>query len=256
MNNSPSKIESNRMLLSCTVFILISFTVILSVISCSGKPKPLEAVDLGLPSGTLWANFNVGASNPFEQGDYYAWGDPTVKSVFEWSTLKYCEYNEANGGVKFSKYVLDPEYGTVDGKTVLEPEDDAAAVNWGDGWRIPTIEEWDELRRECKCLSVNIGSFKGFIIQGKNGNSIFLPKTGHRFENEVRQAEQFGEYSSSSIASEPKSFKINSIEPLIDENSYYCVFSKIPKSPYADLLIGPCRRYYGLSVRPVKSGKF
>ncbi len=85
-------------------------------------------VDLGLPSGTLWADRNIGASSPEDYGDYFAWGETTTKSNYEWSTLKYCEDNT---GDRFSKYNTQSKYGNVDNKTTLEKSDDAATANWG-----------------------------------------------------------------------------------------------------------------------------
>ena len=93
-----------------------------------------EWVDLGLTSGTLWATCNVGATAPEDYGDYFAWGETEPKEDYSWSTYKWC-----NGSYKTqTKYCTNSKYGTVDDKTELEPEDDAAFVNWGSTWRMPT----------------------------------------------------------------------------------------------------------------------
>lgn len=88
-----------------------------------------EYVDLGLPSGIKWASYNVGATNPEEYGCYYAWGETVEKANYSWSTYKWC-----NGSYDtMTKYCIDDYYGKVDGKAVLDPDDDVAHVKWGEG---------------------------------------------------------------------------------------------------------------------------
>ena len=103
-----------------------------------------EWVDLGLPSGTLWATCNVGANSPEEYGDYFAWGETQPKEYYDWSTYQYC-----NGShYMLTKYCPTSGYGYngfTDNLTILLPEDDASTVNCGSDWRIPTSEEWREL---------------------------------------------------------------------------------------------------------------
>ena len=112
----------------------------------SSKPIPNGAVDLGLPSGTLWADRNIGANSPEGYGDYFAWGETRPKSEYNWSTYKYCKGSDKT----ITKYCDDSSYGTVDNKTVLEPSDDAATANWGSNWRMPTHGEQVELNEKCK----------------------------------------------------------------------------------------------------------
>ena len=107
--------------------------------TAQNKENDHEYVDLGLPSGLKWATCNVGATAPEEYGNYYAWGENTPKDNYDWDTYKLT----TDGGTTFTKY-----NGT-DGKTTLDPEDDAAAVNWGGKWRMPTDDEWTELRENC-----------------------------------------------------------------------------------------------------------
>ena len=133
------------------------------------KPK---YVDLGLPSGVKWATFNVGANSPEESGDYYAWGETSPKSSYTWLNYKWCEgsYN------MLTKYNCDSSNGVVDYKTILDPEDDAATVNWGQGWRIPTKAEFDELIDNCTWTWSSINGVYGYEVKSNtNGNSIFLP---------------------------------------------------------------------------------
>ena len=103
-----------------------------------------EFVDLGLSSGTLWATCNVGATNPEEYGDYFAWGEVVPnKETYTWSTTAWVYYEGSS--LRFSKYNTSEQYGAIDNKTELDPEDDAAYVNWGPEWRIPTEEQIKEL---------------------------------------------------------------------------------------------------------------
>ena len=132
-----------------------------------------EAVDLGLPSGLKWATFNVGASKPEEYGGYYAWGETEEKENYYWSTYKWCNGSETT----ITKYCTDSFYGTVDNKTILDPEDDVAHVKWGGSWRMPTHAELDELRTNCRWTWTTQNGINGYKVTGTNGNSIFLPGT-------------------------------------------------------------------------------
>lgn len=131
-------------------------------------------VDLG--SGVLWAKCNLGADfhSPKAYGDYFAWGETAPKDTYTWNTYKYC-----NGTMfTLTKYCFDSDFGTVDGKTILDTEDDAAAVNWGNGWRMPTQEEWEALQDKTRTWT-NLNGVKGVSITG-NGNTIFIPAGGYK----------------------------------------------------------------------------
>ncbi len=135
-----------------------------------------EYVDLGLPSGLKWATCNVGATAPEAYGDYYAWGETAPKTIYNWSTYKWC-----NGSYDTqTKYCTSSSYGTVDNKTVLDLADDAARANWGGAWRMPTDEEWTELRENCTWTWTNLNGKNGYEVKGANGNSIFLPAAGKK----------------------------------------------------------------------------
>ena len=109
-----------------------------TVVENNPKSVEHEYVDLGLPSGTLWATCNVGASKPEEYGDYFAWGEVKAKDKFDVSTYKWY-----NGSYKaITKYCTDSEYGTVDNKTELLPEDDVATAYWGSSWCIPSSKQF------------------------------------------------------------------------------------------------------------------
>ncbi len=133
-----------------------------------------EYVDLGLPSGTLWATCNIGASAPEEYGDYFAWGETEPKETYTWENYKWCQGSFDT----MTKYCTDSGYGSngfTDGKTELDPEDDAAYVNWGPSWRMPTHEQQRELVEQCTWIGHTLVGVKGQLVTGPNGNTIFLP---------------------------------------------------------------------------------
>ena len=129
----------------------------------------VDAIDLGL--SVKWASCNIGANSPEELGDYFAWGEVKSKDSYEWSNYKW---GNAESG-QLTKYNWSTDYGTPDYKYVLDPEDDAATVNWGGKWRMPTKEEYDELIDKCSWESVSRNGMVGREITASNGNKIFLP---------------------------------------------------------------------------------
>ncbi len=163
-----------------------------------------EWVDLGLPSGTLWATTNVGAKAPEAYGDYFAWGEtmPQAHNAYSWSSYKYC-----NGSYStLTKYCNDASYGYngfTDTLTCLLPVDDAAAANWGDGWRMPTQTELMELKDNCTMTWTTQNGVNGSMFTGPNGNSIFMPAAGLRNNGEFYSAGSGGYWSSSLYTNEP-----------------------------------------------------
>lgn len=155
-------------------------------------------VDLGLPSGTMWAHCNLGGKNPEDIGNYFAWGETELKYHFDWNTYKYCHFERDH----FTKYCNDPDLGYngfTDGLVCLEQEDDAAAFHWGDTWCIPTREQWDEL---CKNCSTQWSTYKGVVGQlftGPNGNTIFLPAGGLFSGERPSKISERGNYWASSL---------------------------------------------------------
>ena len=138
-----------------------------------------EAVDLGLPSGVKWASFNVGATKPEECGDYFAWGETSPKDDYSWPNYKFRTSGDSNTNVEFSKYNTTSSYGLMDNKALLELDDDAAHVNWGGSWRMPTHEEFLELIDNCTTEWTTRNGVYGIkCISVINGNSIFLPADG------------------------------------------------------------------------------
>ena len=186
-----------------------------------------EYVDLGL--SVKWATCNVGASSPEEYGGYYAWGETEEKDNYDWSTYKWCKGSDDT----ITKYCTDSSYGTVDNKTVLDPEDDVAHVKWGGTWRMPTEAEQDELRKKCTWTWTTQNGVKGYKVTSPNGNSIFLPAAGYRGGTEVSYRGSSGYYWSSSLYS---SRSYNAYDLRFSSGFHYWRYDY---------------RYLGHSVRPV-----
>ena len=162
-------------------------------------PCPSGAVDLGL--SVYWGTTNIGASNPEDYGDYYAWGETEPKEKYSWSTYKF---GTSESG-PFSKYNTRSSYGSIDNKTVLEPEDDVASVKLGGKWRMPTDAEWEELVAKCTWTWVtnyNGSGINGRLVEATNGNSIFLPAAGGWDASDLFGAGYYGYYLSSSLNSD------------------------------------------------------
>ncbi len=153
-----------------------------------------EYVDLGL--SVKWATMNVGANAPEEYGDYFAWGELWSKDYYDWSNYMWC--NDGSH-VALTEYCTDSRFGTVDNKTVLEPEDDTAQANWGGTWRMPTFDEIEELKDNCSWEWTTQNGVYGQKVTGSNGNSIFLPAAGLRYNKVLADVDDYGNYWSSSI---------------------------------------------------------
>lgn len=151
-----------------------------------------EVVDLGLPSGLKWRGWNVGASKPEEYGNYYAWAETSPKSSYSSSNYKYKATDYGDGMIVYAKYDPTPIHG--DGKTVLEPEDDAASVNLGNGWRTPTFNEFKELRENCTWTWTTRNGVNGMLVTGPNGKSIFLPGGGWYTNTTLTGKTTYGSY--------------------------------------------------------------
>ena len=155
----------------------------------------VHAVDLGL--SVKWACCNVGATKPEEYGGYYAWGETEEKSDYSPGTYKWFKYDGSDYSI--TKYCTDSYYGSVDNKTVLDPEDDVAHVKWGGSWRMPTLEEQMELLDECIWKWTELNGINGYRVTGPNGNSIFLPAAGYRYGTELGRRGAHGAYWSSCL---------------------------------------------------------
>lgn len=138
-----------------------------------------DCVDLGLPSGTLWATCNLGADKPEDVGNYYAWGETAPKAMYDWKQYKFSKFDE--GEYLITKYCTNADYGYngyVDSLTVLETADDAVTANWGAGWRMPTREDWIELLSNTTNAMTEQNGVSGRLFTSSNGNTLFLPNTG------------------------------------------------------------------------------
>lgn len=164
----------------------------------TSKEVDHDYVDLGLPSGTLWATCNVGAKSPEEFGDYFAWGETTPKSSYSYETYKHCFYDSSRGN-NIMDYVQFTKYSESTNKTILLPDDDAAFMNWGDDWCMPTMSEFEELERCCRKQVAVRNDVKGCLFVGQNGNSLFLPAAGCRAYESALYQNDGGCYWSASL---------------------------------------------------------
>ncbi len=195
-----------------------------------------EYVDLGLPSGTLWATTNVGATSPEDYGDYFAWGETTPKDYYgwdnyawsngRWSTLtKYCN----NGTWGYN--------GFVDNLVELEPADDAATANWGSEWCMPSRDQLDELITQCTMQWTTTSGVNGYKVTSKiNGKTMFLPAAGFYFGGELYSAGNIAYYWTRTVN---------------DARCYYAYYFFFHSSGSQDLTTGD--RDSGFSVRPVRA---
>ena len=214
--------------------------------STTGKADGHEWVDLGLPSGTLWATVNVGANVPTDNGSYFAWGETSTKSEHTWKNYKYLKSGDGWQNATFTKYNCIPGHGVTDNKEELDPVDDAARAKWGGAWRTPNLDEWKELLNNCTWRFTTIGEKKGYEVKSRvNGNSIFLPLSGFSF-GRFHTAHTEGHYWSATLAY-PKA-------NLYDRLSSTDAWSLFVDARYSSLSFASGRAH-GYSIRPVLSKK-
>ena len=192
-----------------------------------------EYVDLGLPSGTLWATCNLGASSPEEYGDYFAWSETVPKDEYTYENYKWWYYDE-DGYRYISKYNTSSDFGPVDNKTEMEPEDDAARVNMGTSWCLPSVEQVVELVNSCTWQWTQSNGVNGHLVTGPNGNTMFLPAAGYRDGSSLEYAGTYGIYWSRSLYS------------YLPDRAYCLYFD----SQYWDS--EDFSRYYGHVIRAVR----
>ncbi|MBP5667991.1 MAG: hypothetical protein J6X32_07580 [Salinivirgaceae bacterium] len=218
-------------------------------------------VDLGLESGTLWATRNLGATVPWNYGDYYAWGETQTKDVYSWETYKYCKGSEET----LTKYCNKADYGNngfTDALTTLEAADDAATAAFGEGWAMPTNAEWEELYSQCYWVwteNYNNRNARGYIVYkaksaGDKGTKvysdgtpsasysltdahIFLPAAGCRYDTNLNYAGSYGNYWSASLG---------------EDGPHGVRGCDFYSSGVGSLDYGYGSRYIGFSIRPVK----
>lgn len=196
--------------------------------SCPNKHHP-HKIDLGLPSGTLWACCNVGASSPEGYGGYYAWGETEEKVRYDWENYKYCD------GSAETCHDL--------GTNIIGSQYDVAHVKWGDSWQMPNLDQFNELYENCTHTWVYSNGIYGCRYTGPNGGSIFIPFSGFKNESgfkdrDLQSVLWFGTKSDDSYA---HSFEANS----------FTIVERMESITGYGFAISNCGRYYGLSVRPV-----
>lgn len=193
-----------------------------------------EMVDLGL--SVKWATCNIGATTPTEYGDYFAWaatkGYNEGVALYNWANYDYCD----GGYNRLTKYCTDSEYGNRDDIITLEADDDAAVINWGAKWRVPTEAELTELREKCTWRIQAKGNAKyegvaGYEVIGPSGNSIFLPAAGYRYNGSLRSAGTSGRYWTNRISE-------------ANPSNARCF-------DFTSGIVGDKYRYYGFSIRAV-----
>ena len=182
---------------------IADLNAIIDIITGGDQEPVHEWVDLGLPSGTLWATCNIGATSPEQYGDYFAWGETEPKEYYEWNTYKWGYFDE-NSYLHLTKYNTNIYYGPNDNKLELDLEDDAAYVNWGPEWRMPTLEDIQELDEYCSWQWTQRNGVNGRLVTGPNGNSIFLPAAGGRTRDIVFNAGNVAYYWSRSLYTRKK----------------------------------------------------
>ena len=207
----------------------------------SGSANGHDYVDLGLPSGLLWATCNVGADNPEDYGDYFAWGETQPKEYYDWDTYQYAN-DTSWQDPQLTKYCTDANYGYngfTDNLTNLLPEDDAATANWGNGWRTPSKTQWDELLENTTNKWTRQNGKKGRLFTSKmNGQTLFLPAAGYRSRSSLYYAGSRCYYWSSSLYS---------VDP---DGAWYFYFNS---GNYDMSNLG--NRLCGFTVRPVCSSR-
>lgn len=166
-----------------------------------------EYVDLGL--SVKWATMNIGANSPEECGDYFAWGETTPKDYYDWeTTYKWCKWCLGTP-ITMTKYNYNASNGYVDNKWDLDPKDDAAHVNWGGTWRMPTYDECQELLDKCTTTWTSLNGVYGRKVTGPNGNSIFLPAAGCRAGNLLNNIGSLGSYWSNHLSISQSFYAVN-----------------------------------------------
>lgn len=185
-----------------TRFFALLALLMVCAVSCNNSKSinGHEYVDLGLPSGTLWATCNIGATMPEEYGDYFAWGETETKDAYNWSSYQYCK----DGDSTFTKYCCNSEYGNdgyTDTLTILQDDDDPATA-WGVKWHTPSMTQWEELIQYTTNKWTIQNGVKGMLFTANNGKSLFLPAAGVYSNNWFDETDPDGGYWSNSLCTD------------------------------------------------------
>ena len=243
------------------IFLIMAIALPIVFNSCKDdKDEPMtndnhEYVDLGLPSGTLWATCNVGADSPEKYGDYFAWGETAPKKIYDYTDYKWGHWDWDTISdhfyqvdVTLYKYYFknwtNNAYVDGDGKTELDPEDDAATVNWGPLWRTPTLEQMQELLNKCSWKWTQRNGVNGHLVTGPNKKTIFLPAAGGR--SEKLYFDGVNAYYWTRTLCDPDKLKI---EASNQEDAYILSFRSFEWQVWYQT------RYNGCTVRAVRAKK-
>ena len=194
-----------------------------------------EFVDLGLPSGTLWATCNVGAKKPEDCGDYFSWGETETKPIYDRDEYVFFESNvyKVDGSYRFLDHFT--KYCEKDGQLILQSVDDAANVNWGGKWQMPSVADFIELIGNCRYSWEIRNNVEGSLYSASNGSSIFFPAGGYKFLGKFAEDKCF--YWSRTMKTE-------------DVFSAKILFNSKDSSEVSDM-----ERKLGLPVRPICTAK-
>jgi hypothetical protein len=206
-----------------------------------------QYVDLGLPSGTLWATMNIGANTPEQYGSYFAWGETKAKENYGLET--YMHYGQTSENwTGMTKYNVNGALANVDNKKMLEPADDAATVNMGEAWQMPSSEQFDELINSDYTIAelITQNDVYGLKVTSKSdrSKSIFLPAAGTRVGTALNGDGSSGLYWSRSLDPTP-------MGSLSDrEGNRKAKNLSFGSSSFS---VGSWNREIGLSIRPVRA---
>lgn len=210
MDNKATKVL-NEQQNKKRLFLLILFYVVIAMVvysqippqkSKSGYTIETEGfVDLGLPSGTLWAACNIGASRPEEFGGYYAWGEVLVKSDYYWDNY----FDTKNYVFQNNQYIINGNEKGKDDFKLYYPEGgrtsikgdilhDVATLKFGSRCHIPSLEEFKELYDESSMIPDEYKGVFGFVVEGPNRKAIFFPAAGGRIGEDPVKQENAGRY--------------------------------------------------------------
>ena len=192
-------------------FLVLSVLVLMTICVYGQK-----AVDLGL--SVKWADCNVGASSPQQVGNYYAWGETRTKEIYTWET--YSLGNDVSTCRNIGENICGTKY-------------DAARQNIGEGWRMPTAKEMEELVTRCHWTWITLNGVKGYNVEGPNGNSIFLPAAGFRSNGVIKCVGEYGRYWA------------NSAHQNLPQAAYFIGFTP------EEVELSANERFYGHTIRPV-----
>ena len=237
INETTMCLTSNKTAFTMKPLSFIFFVLCLALSSCEKDSMPSSrVVDLGLPSGVKWADRNIGAPDPKSVGSYFAWGEVEPRPE-----ISFYENYEYKWRRKLEEYTSFSKYNEKDKLTLLEKEDDAAYVNWGKHWRMPTEEEIRELEKYCTWRSEQKDGKWYYVATGPNGKEMFFPESSY--------ASPSNHMVDASLSPMPRIHTgsyLWSSELRPNQTSSACVFSE-------DKTVLAMPRYWGLNIRAVYS---